>query len=42
MTIFSEQYDFTLTLLLLEDRDRYIPLESESEPDTYDRFMSQR
>jgi hypothetical protein len=23
MTIFSEQYDFIITLLLLEDRDRY-------------------
>ena len=34
MTIFSEQYDFTITLLLLEDRDRYIPLEPEPEPDT--------
>jgi IrrE N-terminal-like domain len=42
MTIFSEQYDFTVTLLLLEDRDRYIPLESEPELDTYDRFMGQR
>jgi hypothetical protein len=38
MTIFSEQYDFTVTLLLLEDRDRYIPLEPEPEEDTYDRF----
>jgi IrrE N-terminal-like domain len=42
MTFFSEQYDFTVTLLLLEDRDRYLPLEPEHEPDTYDRFMSQR
>jgi IrrE N-terminal-like domain len=42
MTVFSEQYDFTITLLLLEDRDRYIPLESEPEPDTYDRFMNRR
>jgi hypothetical protein len=42
MTIFSEQYDFTVTLLLLEDRDRYIPLEPDPEPDTYDRFTSQR
>jgi hypothetical protein len=41
MTIFSEQYDFTVTLLLLEDRDRYIPLDSEAELDTYDRFMGQ-
>jgi hypothetical protein len=37
MTIFSEQYDFIVTLLLLEDRDRYIPIEP-AEEDTYDRF----
>ena len=40
MTIFSEQYDFTITLLLLEDRDRYVQLEPDPEEDTYDRFMS--
>jgi IrrE N-terminal-like domain len=39
MTIFSEQYDFTITLLLLEDRDRYVQLEPDPEEDTYDRFM---
>lgn len=37
MTIFSEQYDFTISLLLLEDRDRYIPIE-EADEDTFDRF----
>ena len=37
MTIFSEQYDFTISLLLLEDRDRYIPIE-EPEEDTFDHF----
>jgi hypothetical protein len=42
MTIFSEQYDFAITLLLLEDRDHYVPLEAQVEPDTYDRFMGQR
>ena len=42
MTIFSEQYDFVVTLLLLEDHDRYVPLEPDPEPDTYDRFMRQR
>jgi hypothetical protein len=41
MTIFSEQYDFTVSLLLLEDRDRYIQLEPDPEEDTYDRFMRQ-
>jgi hypothetical protein len=42
MTIFSEQYDFTVTLLLLEDRGRYVRLEPAPEEDTYDRFMRQR
>jgi hypothetical protein len=42
MTIFSEQYDFIVTLLLLEDRDRYFPLKPDPEEDTYDRFTSQR
>ena len=40
MTIFSEQYDFTISLLLLEDRDRYIPIE-QPEEDTFDRFIRQ-
>jgi len=38
MTIFSEQYDFAITLLLLEDRDRYFQLEPDREKDTFDRF----
>ncbi len=38
LTMFSGQYDFAVTLLLLEDRDRYIALDPEEEPDTYDRF----
>jgi len=42
MTIFSEQYEFTITMLLLEDRDRYFQLEPDPEEDTYDRFTSQR
>jgi len=42
MTIFSEQYDFTITLLLLEDRDRYVRLDPDAEEDTYDRFMSRQ
>jgi hypothetical protein len=40
MTIFSEQYDFTITLLLLENRGRYIQLEADPEEDTYDRFVT--
>ena len=38
MTIVAEQYDFAATLLLLEDRDRNVPLEAEPEEDVYDRF----
>lgn len=34
MTIFSEQYDFAVTLLLLEDRDQYTYFEPETEEDT--------
>jgi len=39
MTIFSENYDFVVTLLLLEDQPRYIPEDADPEEDTYDRFM---
>ncbi len=42
MTIFSEQYDFTVTLLLLEDRDKYVRLEADDDVDTYDRFSGRR
>jgi hypothetical protein len=40
MTIFAEQYDFAVTLLLLENRDGYIHLDREPEEDVYDRFTS--
>jgi hypothetical protein len=42
MTVFSEQYDFTVSLLLLEDRDRYIQLEPDPEEDTYDDRFRRR
>jgi hypothetical protein len=42
MIIFSEQYDFIVTLLLLEARNRYIRLEPNPEEDSYDRFMRQQ
>jgi hypothetical protein len=42
MTIFSEQYNFTITLLLLGHRDRYVQFEPDLEEDTYDRFMRQQ
>jgi hypothetical protein len=40
MTIFAEQYDFAVTLLLLENRDSYIWPNAEPETDVYDRFTS--
>ena len=42
MTLFSERYDFVISLLLLEDQDRYIPLEALPEEDTYEHFTRQR
>lgn len=40
MTKIAEQYDYTLTLLLLPDADRISPLHDEElEEDTYDRFI---
>lgn len=39
MTVFSEQYDFAISLLTLEDRDRY-EISDEPVADSYDRFMS--
>jgi hypothetical protein len=41
MTIFAEQYDFAVTLLLLENQYRYSQLDKESEEDVFDRFSSQ-
>lgn len=40
MTIFAEQYDFAVTLLLLENEYRYTQLDEEPEEDVYDRFAS--
>lgn len=41
MTIFSEQYDFAISLLLLENRQGYA-WEPQEESDTYDRFAASR
>jgi hypothetical protein len=41
MTIFAEQYDFAVTLLLLENRHGYVQLDQEPVEDAYDRFTSQ-
>ncbi|MGD0533386.1 MAG: hypothetical protein ABSA62_14250 [Methyloceanibacter sp.] len=38
-TIFAEQYDFSLSLLLLEDARFVFHDEGGPEPDTYDRFV---
>jgi hypothetical protein len=40
MTIFAEQYDFVVTLLMLEDRDHFVPIASDAEEDVYDRFTA--
>jgi hypothetical protein len=41
MTVFSEQYDFVISLLTLEDRDRH-ELSDEPVEDSYDRFMNRQ
>jgi hypothetical protein len=41
MTIFAEQYDFAVSLLLLENRYGYVQLDQEPVEDAYDRFTSQ-
>lgn len=38
MTIFAEQYDFAVSLLLLEDRTRFFNLDTESECDAFDHM----
>lgn len=38
MTIFAEQYDFALSLLLLEDQTRSFGLDSEADTDVFDRI----
>lgn len=40
MTIFAEQYDFAVTLLLLENLSGYVRFDDEPEEDVYDRFTS--
>lgn len=38
MTIFAEQYDFAVSLLLLEEQDRLFHLPAVAEPDAFDRM----
>lgn len=40
MTIFAEQYDFVVSLLLLPDQRRYEALDAEQEEDVFDRFTA--
>jgi hypothetical protein len=40
MTIFFEHYDFVVTLLLLENRERWMALDPEPEEDVFYRFAS--
>lgn len=40
ITILAEQYDFTISLLLLEDAVPFAGLEEETETDTYENFVT--
>ena len=40
MTIFAEQYDFAVTLLLLENRAGYVWREAEPNKDVFDQFVA--
>lgn len=42
MTIFAEQYDFAVSLLLLEDQARFFHLDTESESDAFDHMSPAR
>jgi len=39
MTIFAEQYDFAISLLLLDDARPFAPFEAEPELDTYEKMV---
>jgi hypothetical protein len=40
MTVFAEQYDFTISLLLLDDSHQFSSFESEIELDAYDKLAT--
>jgi hypothetical protein len=42
MTIYAEQHDFALSLLLLDDSAPYTLFEDAAEPDTYDKVMPEQ
>jgi hypothetical protein len=39
MTVFAEQYDFAISLLMLDDSRPFSSFESEAEPDAYDKMV---
>ena len=39
MTVFAEQYDFAISLLLLDDARPFSSYDAEPELDTYDRMV---
>ncbi|TPI22167.1 ImmA/IrrE family metallo-endopeptidase [Mesorhizobium sp. B4-1-1] len=41
MTVFAEQYDFAISLLLLDDAGPSASFEAEDEPDVFDKMMPQ-
>jgi hypothetical protein len=41
MTVLAEQYDFAVSLLLLEDDRPFVSFESEDEQDIFDRISPQ-
>lgn len=40
MTIFAEQYDFSISLLMLDDAPAFSSVERQLEPDTYMKMVS--
>lgn len=40
MTIFTDQYEFAVTLLLLSDEVRFVPLDEKPDEDVYDRLTA--
>jgi len=41
MTVFAEQYDFAISLLLLDDARPFASFEAQDEPDVFDKMMPQ-
>ena len=41
MTLFAEQYDFAISLLLLDDAPSFGWMRTEAEPDVFDKMVPQ-